>query len=226
MNQVVRETAQIYNDIVKPKFVDPMNMDHCNWVYSILNCEKETELRVHENEDFMLQQDYKYNAGDITTLYCLAIPKQKDLKTIRDLKQEHLPMLKAIRDESLDAIEKKFNVNRSKILCYFHYQPTFFHLHVHFAHIDRSMRDFRDNVSLDQCIANIEMVPDYYQRATLVYKVGTQMPLFDILLENGVLVPEPVKEEVKEEVKEVAKEEAKEEEKAAETDKQDAGEPK
>jgi len=71
------------------------------------------------------------------------------LKTVRDLKQEHLPMLKAIRDESLDAIEKKFNVSRQKILSFFHYQPTFFHLHVHFVHVDRTARDFRDNVSLD-----------------------------------------------------------------------------
>ena len=41
--KVVRETAQVYNDIVKPLFIDPMNMDHCNWIYSILKGEKEQE---------------------------------------------------------------------------------------------------------------------------------------------------------------------------------------
>ena len=177
-----------------------MNMDHCNWVYSCLDNEKEVDLRVHESEGFYLQKDYKFNEGDIKTLYCLALPKQRDLKTVRDLKGEHLPLLKAMRDESLDAIEKKFNVKRSKVLSYFHYQPTFYHLHVHFVHVDRASRESRDCVSLDQCINNIEMIPDYYQRATLCYKLGTQMPLFKILLEKGILQPEPV-EEIKEEAK-------------------------
>ena len=86
-------------------------------------------------------------------------------------------------------------------MSYFHYQPTFYHIHVHFVHVDRTMRDSRENVSLDAVIANIEMVSDYYQRATLAYKVGTETPLFKILVEHGVQEPEPVvvEEEVKKE---------------------------
>lgn len=51
---VVRETAQIYNDIVKPNYIDPMDMNHCNWVYAMLNNEKEVDLRVHEHAEFYL----------------------------------------------------------------------------------------------------------------------------------------------------------------------------
>lgn len=172
-------------------------MDHCNWVYAVLNKEKEINLRVHEAEGFMLQKDYKFNEGDISTLYCLALPKQRDLRTIRDLTGEHLPLLKAIREESLAAIEKTFKVCRSKILSYFHYQPTFYHLHIHFTHVDRVTRDTRDSFSLDEVIANLEMLSDYYHRATLTYKIGTQMPLFLVLCEKGILEPEPA-EEIKE----------------------------
>lgn len=119
--QVVRETPKVYNEVVKPHYIDPMSMDHCNWVYAVLDCTKEKELRVHEADGFMLQKDYKFNEGDISTLYCLALPKQRDLKTVRDLTVEHLPLLEAIRDESLAAIESTFKVSRDKILCYFHY---------------------------------------------------------------------------------------------------------
>ena len=118
---MVRETPDIYNDVVKTYYIEPMNMDHCNWVYAVLSKEKEVDLRVHEAEGFMLQKDYKFNEGDISTLYCLALPKQRDLRTVRDLTAEHLPLLKAMRDESLAAIEKTFKVSRSKILSYFHY---------------------------------------------------------------------------------------------------------
>ena len=110
-----------------------------------------------------------------------------------------------MRDESLDAIEKKFNVKRTKILSYFHYQPTFYHLHVHFVHVDKVNTVTRECVSLDQVITNIEMMSDYYQRATLSYKLGTQMPLFKILVEKGILEPEPI-EEVKEEAQVEAEE--------------------
>jgi m7GpppX diphosphatase len=84
----------------------------------------------------MLQKDWKYNVGDdISTLYCLAIVKQKDLLSIRDLTAEHLPLLKSILAESVSAISKTFDVPKEKILAYLHYHPTYYHLHVHFVHI-------------------------------------------------------------------------------------------
>lgn len=135
---VVRETADLYKTVVKPDIIEAMGQEHCNWVYAILNKEKELELRVHENDSFYLQKDYKFNEGDITTLYCLALPTQRDLFSIRDLTGEHLPLLKAMRDESLAAIESTFGVKKEKILSYFHYQPTFYHLHVHFVHVGYS----------------------------------------------------------------------------------------
>ena len=35
------------------------------------------------------------------------------------------------------------------------------------------------------------MLPDYYQKCTLTYKVGTKTPLFNLLVEKEVLKPEP-----------------------------------
>ena len=61
-------------------------------------------------------------------------------------------------------------------------------------------------VDLDQVIANIELMPDYYAKCTLVYSIGVEMPLGKIMLEKGVVdapiaeVTEPI--EKKEESKE------------------------
>ena len=82
---------------------------------------KEKEGRVFENELFMLNKDWEFNDGDIETLYCLAMPMQRDLLTIRDLKMEHLPLLKSMRDESLKAIEAKFGVKAANVRSFFHY---------------------------------------------------------------------------------------------------------
>jgi m7GpppX diphosphatase len=91
---VVNETAEVYSTIVKPHYITPMDMKHCDWIYNVLDGSKEKDLRVFENDHFMLQRDWKYNVGDdISTLYCLAIVKQRDLFSIRDLTAEHLPLL-------------------------------------------------------------------------------------------------------------------------------------
>ena len=38
---VVVETAAIYDSVTKPLFIDKLDMSHCNWMYSILDGEKE-----------------------------------------------------------------------------------------------------------------------------------------------------------------------------------------
>jgi m7GpppX diphosphatase len=137
-------------------------MTHCNWIYDILDEKKEKELRVFENEHFMLQKDIKFNEGDdIQTLYCLAIPKQRDLKSIRDLNASHLPLLKSMLEECYPAMEKMFGLKKNKFKpAFFHYQPTYYHLHVHFIHVVATPHD--NSVSLEQVIFNIEMASDYY----------------------------------------------------------------
>lgn len=84
---------------------------------------------------------------------------------MRDLTQEHLPILKSIRDESFKVIENFFGIKQEKIRAFFHYHPTFYHLHVHFAHVHRveSAGAFIDReLLLDDVINNIELKGDYY----------------------------------------------------------------
>ncbi len=92
-----------------------------------------------ENEHFKLGKDYKFNEGDLKTLYLLAIPKTvitKSLFSIRDLTGDHLPMLKSICSESYKVIEEKFGLPAHKVRAYFHYLPTYWLVHVHFTHVD------------------------------------------------------------------------------------------
>ena len=69
---------------------------------------------------------------------------------------------------------------------------------MHFVHVDRTVRDTRDSVSLDSLIDNIKLLSDFYQRATLTYKLGTRTPLFNVLCEKEILKPEPEKVEEEE----------------------------
>lgn len=48
------------------------------------------------NNGFVLVPDLKWN-GEVDTLYLLAIINKHNIKSLRDLTQEHLPLLKNIQ---------------------------------------------------------------------------------------------------------------------------------
>jgi len=99
---LVRETSEIYSTLTKPLFIDKIDHAAANeWMYAILEGRAETELKLFENERFVLSKDWEFNGGDVQTLYCLAMPKQRDLLTLRDLRREHLPLLKEMLDLSM-----------------------------------------------------------------------------------------------------------------------------
>jgi m7GpppX diphosphatase len=204
----VRETADVYNKITKT-YVNSLDTAHVEWMNNVLDDKKETELCVFQNDHFKLQKDYKFNEGDLKTLYCLAIPKQareKSLKTIRDLKGDDLPMLKSMVAECYKAIEHKFGVPQHKIYAFFHYLPTYYLMHVHFTHVDNSNRDAREQISLEVAISNLEMNAEYYQKCTLQYSVGEKHDLCKALMTAGILKEyvEPIELEVEGETEEVS----------------------
>jgi m7GpppX diphosphatase len=211
----VAETPDTYNKVTRPQYVDKLDPGHVEWMHNVLDGKKETELCLFENEHFKLQKDYKFNEGDLKTMYCLAMPlkaREQKLASVRDLTAEHLPMLKSVREESLKAIEAKYGLPRSKVVAYFHYLPSYWLLHVHFQHMDyfQGMTQTRNCIALDTVISNLEIASAYFKKCTLVYPVGAQHDLCKVLMAAGVIEeyvePEPVKPEEPAVVEEEAKE--------------------
>jgi len=69
-----------------------------------------------------------------------------------------------------------------QIRVFFHYKPTYFHLHVHVTHISfvKNEKDYR----LDDVIDNIKLKSDYYQNKTLIYALETEDPLYKSYLND------------------------------------------
>lgn len=153
------------------------------WVYNILEHKKETDRIVFEDPDtetgFILLPDLKWDGKTFETLYLLAIVHQHNIRSIRDLTAAHLPLLRNIRDKGIAAIADKYDVPRSQLRIYFHYQPSFYHLHIHFTYLRHDAPGIFCEKShlLDSVIDNLELWPDYYQRATLSFVVREQDPL-------------------------------------------------
>ena len=70
------------------------------WVYNILDKKAEVDKVVFEDPDpqngFILLPDMKWNGTELESLYLVAIAHKRDIKSLRDLDQSHLPLLKNI----------------------------------------------------------------------------------------------------------------------------------
>ena len=157
----ITESYQDYINNVYPKIV---NQDR-TWIYNILDGKSEQDDIIFENDYFVLLPDIKWDKKDMDCVYCLAIVKDRTIKSIRDLNGSHINLLKNIFHNSTKTMEKLYNVKSNRIRAYFHYHPSFWHLHVHFNLINIKSGSASSDAAhpLWNVIRNIELVDDYYQ---------------------------------------------------------------
>lgn len=68
----------------------------------------------------------KWDLKTVSSLYLVAISHSPSIATLRDLKREHLPMLKAIRRETGRVVKSKWGLEGETALrFYIHYQPSY-----------------------------------------------------------------------------------------------------
>ncbi|NWW99103.1 DCPS diphosphatase, partial [Caloenas nicobarica] len=161
------------------------------WVYNILEKKAEVDRIVHENSDpcngFVLVPDFKWNQNQLDDLYLIALVRRRDLKSLRDLTAEHLPLLRNILREGEEAVTKRFGIAASRLRVYLHYQPSYYHLHVHFtalgyeapgSGVERAhlLADVIDNLADD---------PAFYQKRALTFALRADEPLFQKFREAG-----------------------------------------
>uniref|UniRef100_A0A1I7XLC2 m7GpppX diphosphatase n=1 Tax=Heterorhabditis bacteriophora TaxID=37862 RepID=A0A1I7XLC2_HETBA len=176
---IIKETAEDYKTITL-EFIQScqLNLTVCYyiiWVYNLLAKQAEAERIIFEDPDihngFILSPDIKWDGINIENLYVLAIIHRRGVKSIRDLTSDDLPLLENIRNKSLAAIREKYDVRSDQIRSYFHYQPSFYHLHVHFVNLkyDAPASSTLSAVLLDDVINNLYIAADYYKKATLSF---------------------------------------------------------
>ncbi|KAI9679319.1 MAG: hypothetical protein M1817_005339 [Caeruleum heppii] len=139
--RLVRETPDVYRRLVRP-FVEKKRAEgRLNWVWNILEgrTEQDDVLLREEggDEGFIVLPDLNWDRTTLSTLHLLALPLRRDLFSLRDLTKAHLPWLRHMRSRILDAVTGLYpSLERDEVLLYFHYQPTYHHLHIHVTHVN------------------------------------------------------------------------------------------
>ncbi|KAJ8910853.1 hypothetical protein NQ315_015589, partial [Exocentrus adspersus] len=187
---IVDETPEIYNDIVLPHL--SQEQFNLQWVYNILEHKSEADRIVFEDTDpnngFVMVPDLKWG-GEIDTLYLLAVVNRRNIKSLRDLTDEHLPLLKNIKEKGIEAIKSKYGLDGTQLRIYLHYQPSFYHLHIHFCSLRHEAPGILAEKAhlLSNVISNIEILPDYYKKSTIPFAIRENEKLFLALEKKGIV---------------------------------------
>ncbi|XP_021957125.1 m7GpppX diphosphatase [Folsomia candida] len=191
---LVEETAEVYNKIVKPLVnevtVDLENQPKYQWIFETVERRLPLEKIIYDDpcpiNGFIMIPNILWDGSD-KNLYLLAIINQRGIKSVRELNETHLPLLKNILSSGSKIIEEKYGLRRSQLRIYFHYQPTYYHLHVHFnpLNYDAPGIMMEKGHLLQEVISNIEKNSSYYQEATLFFRVRRKHELYRRLLKFG-----------------------------------------
>ncbi|XP_008474762.1 m7GpppX diphosphatase isoform X1 [Diaphorina citri] len=188
---IIQETPEIYKNITLPYILS--ETFSVQWVYNILEHKSEVEKIVFEDSDkdlgFILVPDLKWDGQTLESLYLQAVIHRRDIKSIRDLTTKHIPLLENIQTQGIKAIEEKYGVLQSQLRIYVHYLPSYYHLHVHFTYLQYDAPGINTERAhlLSTVIQNIQLLPDYYQKATIPYTLTEADPLYETFCDKGLL---------------------------------------
>ncbi|CAK9295126.1 unnamed protein product [Gordionus sp. m RMFG-2023] len=139
------------------------------WICNILNGNATNEKIVYTTDNlipqkfgFVLLQDIKWD-GISDKFRFIAIVKDRNLKSLRDLRKSHLPLLENLKN-CFNIISSMLHMPKFKIIAYFRYPPKFLHLHLL---IDSYAHHFQGHsYYLSEVIQNINLKSDYYANKT------------------------------------------------------------
>ncbi|CAN0148767.1 unnamed protein product, partial [Hapterophycus canaliculatus] len=92
----------------------------------------DTKWRTHPDVSAVPREEW-HGHPSVAELYCLAICHRRDIRTLRDVRAEHVPMLKEMYRRGIETIEAVYGVPEEQLRVFVHYMPQFYHFHVHFT---------------------------------------------------------------------------------------------
>jgi len=145
----VTETPEIYRNQIRPYMQAKREQGRLNWVFNILDGRTEVEDVIFrtqpwgvegqaegDKDGFLLLPDLNWDRSTLDALHLLALVERRDLWSLRDLRRKHVPWLRRMREHLVDATVATYpSVERDQLKLYVHYQPTYYHLHIHIVHV-------------------------------------------------------------------------------------------
>ena len=187
------ETPDIYAAHVRPYIQSQRDAGHIDWVFNILSGKSEASDVIYRTpyladpvEGFLLLPDLNWDRKTLEALHLLGLVERRDIWSLRDLKKKHTEWLKHMKEKFLEATTRVYpEIERDQLKLYVHYQPTYYHFHVHVVHVQLEAGATQATgkaVGLDMIIGQLETMggdeEQGMENATLGYTLGEASDLW------------------------------------------------
>lgn len=166
----VTETPEIYLKYVRPFMSKCREEGRLNWVFNIIEGRSEQEnvlyrsQEAEKNDDYLLLPDLNWDRKTLGSLHCLALVVRRDIWSVRDLKKKDAPWLRKLRRTLATKVSEMYEgVEQDMLKFYIHYQPTYYHFHVHIVHVNldpAATQSVGKALSLDNTISQLDTMND------------------------------------------------------------------
>ena len=180
--EIFSENFLMYKKISLP-YINSIYDKNTKWIHELITNFSEESIVLFRNQEMVLCKDIVWKESNSNQFYLLGIPTKK-IKTIRDLTQHDIPLLKNLKEKAID-IAKQFGINKNKLYMFFHYHPSYYQLHLHVCVTDHDALEtkyFR-HYYIDDVIAKLESDTDYWKKATLHFELISNTRLYKLLKE-------------------------------------------
>jgi m7GpppX diphosphatase len=143
------------------------------WIYNIIDGISEQESVLYRDDICVVFINYFWDGKDFDKLQLLCMPTDRSLRSIRSLDASHLPLLEHMKRTTLQVIREKYTLEEGDIKMYFHYEPSTYHLHIHFVNTlsNQVHSSVEYSHELNSVIFNLKIMSDYYKIAKLNIRV-------------------------------------------------------
>ena len=120
------------------------------------------------------------------SLNWLVIVTDPLLRSIRDLRGEHVKMLEEMYEQCVSAIQREYKIGRSDIMVFANYPPSVYRLHFHFCapFFTSSPYDAFRMHPFSTVVNNLRVCPDYYKLSVFQVPLHVGSELFRITNTN------------------------------------------
>jgi m7GpppX diphosphatase len=188
----VTETKDIYSKHVRPYAEWCRKEGRLNWVFNIIEGRSEQENVLYRSEeadsknDYLLLPDLNWDRKTIGGLHLLALVVRRDIWSVRDLKQKDVAWLRQLRSTLAHTVSTLYQGVESDMLkFYVHYQPTYYHFHIHIVHVNldpTATQAVGKALSLDDIISQLDTMAGGDEAGMadvdLTYTIGEESELW------------------------------------------------
>lgn len=166
--KIMRET---YEDYLK--YIQKRDLKKDQWIYNIIDGLSEQDSILYRDEQCIVIPSYMWDNKNIDKLHILCLPTDTTLRCIRSLDSSHIGLLKHMKDITINVIKTKYNLDECYIKMFFHYEPSTYHLHIHFVNISNheSRSSVENSHELNNVIFNLSLYSNYYKQVILNKKI-------------------------------------------------------